>query len=138
MNLDILKNPIILGLLALSLTYAYMWWEEDKRAKKNPNLKKKSVSLLTPAAVGVIVWFISSSYFDSKNDIGNNNAGNNNTNANYENDKIFSKEGLNFDKPKVYKLVNSESSVGSKSYHLVGKNNIRLPSTDVFIDIAKF
>ena len=34
--------------------------------------------------------------------------------------------------------INSEGSLGSKSYHLIGKNDIRLPPTDVFIDLARF
>ena len=64
-NLDLLKNPIVIGAVAGAITYAYMYWENEQKYKKKPSVKKKSVSLIAPAVVAVIVWFIASSYFDN-------------------------------------------------------------------------
>ncbi len=62
--LGYLKNPIVLGILTAVLVYLYLYWEEEQKHKKNPKIEKKSVSFITPAVIGVIVWFISSSYFE--------------------------------------------------------------------------
>jgi len=104
------KNPIVIGILVAALTYAYMYWDAQKKHKKNPKAKKKPVNFITPAAIGLIVWFITSTYFDSI--------------------KVESRD---------FKLVNDAGQTfDSASYHLVGRGNIRLPPTDVFIDLAKF
>ncbi len=134
MDLKYLKNPIILGILGAVVTYVYLWWEDEKRYKKYPKMTKKSVGLLTPIIVGAIVWFIASSYFGTSAP----------TVIIEEGGKL---EGVikGVEKPPlvgptIYKLANSAGpeSVGSKSYHLVSKNRVRMPSADVFIDIAKF
>lgn len=136
MDVKYLKNPIILGILGVVITYLYMWWEDEKRYKKYPNLKRKSIGLLTPLIVGGIVWFITSSYFT------------NNSSVSGGNKDIIEKVGIGIEKPPLvsqsYKLVNNlgsdlgPNSVGSKSYHLISKNKVKIPSADVFIDIAKF
>ena len=64
-NLSTLKNPLVIGIMALALTYLYMWWEEKKRREKNPKAKKRSVNIITPAIVGGIAWFVASNYFDT-------------------------------------------------------------------------
>lgn len=67
--MDIIKNPVIIGLFAGVLTYLYMSWtidEKNKKAKKNKNKKvqKEEVNLLIPLVVSVIVWFVSYGYFE--------------------------------------------------------------------------
>jgi hypothetical protein len=90
-----------------------MKYEADKKHKKNPKSKKKPVNLITPAVIGIIVWFISSSYLDQY--------------------------GLTFeDKKTIRQPQLSSESIVTKSYHLIGKNNVRLPPTDVFINLANF
>ncbi len=160
---DILRNPILIGVLAAALVYTYLYWEEDKRHKKNPKIKREQTSFITPAVVGVIVWFLASSYFSSE-----------------ESSTIpvcdltkqpFATNPLPVNLPPEYCLVNGKpntavpghtvsnivpnSNVGAgtdptaiakpkppisvpETMRLVGKNNIRLPPTDVFIDLAKF
>lgn len=64
MYLDILKNPIVLGVLAGVVTYLYMMWCNNKKYEKNPN-EKKEISLVTPAVVAVIVAVVAYGYFHS-------------------------------------------------------------------------
>ncbi len=128
MELTYLKNPIILGILAAVITYLYFYWTQEKKYKKDPKIKRRPISILTPGAVGLVVWFLASSYFDRNITI---------TASNIENI-----EGSELPKTvspgaKNYKIV-SDSSIGSRSYHLIGKNKVRLPPTDVFIDVARF
>jgi hypothetical protein len=138
MDLGFLKNPIILAIIATVITYLYMSWDIENRHKKNPKSEKEQVNLITPAIVGIFVWFLTSSYFstptilDDKKEakevsyiVGPQKVGES------MNQGIKSKiEGGNSE--------NISSSFGSKTYHLIGKNNIKLPQTDVFIDIARF
>jgi len=121
--MDYLKNPIILGALFSTITYAYMWWDNDTKHKKNPKVEKRPVSYIPALAVGVIVWFLASSYFDKSTVI---------TGGSLENNKS---DGH---KTGTGTVGNNTSASAAKSYYLVGKNNIRLPATDVFIDLANF
>ena len=114
MNLDILKNPIILAALAGVSVYLYMKWDADKKAKKDPSLPKKKVNCIPALAVAVIVWFLSSSYFESETE--------------------ECKKKIQNMQPERFRLTNSNSA----SIHLIGKRNIRVPPTDVFIDLAPF
>lgn len=50
--MDIIKNPILLGVVAAFLTYLYLWY--TNKNKKD----KKSVSIFIPFIVGVIVCVI--------------------------------------------------------------------------------
>ena len=123
------------------LTYIYIYWNNESKHKKNPKSKKKSVNLITPCAVALIMWFISSNYLDNnetpqilkggglleipknlKDDILDNNK------INLLNEKMVNVEAINTEG------INTEG-VNTESYHLIGKNNIRLPQTDVFIDL---
>ena len=103
MDLNFLKNPIILAIIAIALTYAYMYWE-NKKKREEPD-----------ASVTAVL----------------------------EQTKPTQQGGVNLleGNPLAHKSRISErmtDTFGSNTYHLVGKNAIRLPQTDVFIDIAKF
>ena len=127
MNLTFLKNPIILGIIAGALTYLYLWWDADKKHKKNPTSKKQQASIITPAIIAVVVWFLASSYFDSgeeTSDIGVELP------KNEMSEPVKSENRFN--------LADTSISSGSRTYHMIGKNKVRLPETDVFIDLAKF
>jgi hypothetical protein len=95
-----------------------MFWQNDQQYKKDKSKPRKPVNILIPAAIGVIVWFVSSTYFDHQS----------------------SDKPIQLSEQKQYKIMNaaSESSVRPRSYHLIGKNKVRLPPTDVFIDVARF
>ena len=116
--LDILKNPLILGLLVAAGIYMYMYWEMEKKYKKNPKIKRKPVSILTPGIIGIIVWFIASSYMGEE--------------------LPQTKTIPIYQSKHVMHGPLNEGSCGSLSYHLIKDNDIKLPSTDVFIDLAPF
>jgi heme/copper-type cytochrome/quinol oxidase subunit 2 len=167
-NLELFKNPVIIGLVAGALTYAYMYWENEQKYKKKPASRKKPVSFIPPAVVAVIVWFIASSYFDSSQNTGttdqtvpdqiikaqsiqiqkipNSNMVVQNTTASIAPNTviattpntIISTKGKfansNFPRPNLQfggKSLDdlSVDSFGSKSYHLISKGNISLPTT---------
>jgi hypothetical protein len=65
--MDIVKNPIIIGLLAGLITYMYMRWKNDYYNKDKK--KRKDINLLIPFSVFVVFWFISYAYFSNDNEI---------------------------------------------------------------------
>lgn len=65
--MDIIKNPVIIGLFAGTLTYAYLVWNETQKMKNKKKYKKKKINLLIPVIVTAIVWFIAYSYFEYQN-----------------------------------------------------------------------
>ena len=117
--LDILKSPIILGVIAAVGTYMYMYWEMEKKYKKNPKIKRKQVNILTPGIIGIVVWFIASSYMGEKV-------------PQIKNIPIYQSKNI------VQGGTLNDGSCGSLSYHLIKDNGIKLPNTDVFIDLAPF
>jgi hypothetical protein len=120
---DMLKNPILIGLLAAIATYSYIYWQEDQRYKKNPKTKKKRVNIITPGVVGALVWFIIGSYFDEVN-----------MGPMIQKNTVIEKlsGGVELD------TNGSQDSFGSKSYRLVGKGRVQLPQQDVFLDLANW
>jgi hypothetical protein len=75
--MDIVKNPIIIGLLAGTLTYMYMSWNiensdspeydivKDRHGKKHKTRREKpDVNLLIPLVVAIIIWFVTYAYFE--------------------------------------------------------------------------
>jgi len=147
MDISFLKNPIIIAVIVSTLVYLYMYWENEKRYKKNPKATKESVSLITPAVIGLISWFIASSYFGS--DVPQ--LGADDTNLMLNNGQNLQQQPLIIQHGdqtvNKFKLIGNENNANggftagsseSRSYHLIGKNNIKLPQTDVFIDVARF
>jgi len=72
MLVEILKNPVIFGLLAGAIVYNYMEWnrkkEVEKRLKKGKKIKDsmKKTDIIIPSIVAIIVWFIAFAYFNYK------------------------------------------------------------------------
>ncbi len=137
-DLGILKNPIVIGVLAAALTYLYIWWEEKKRIEKNPKAKRTPPNIITPLIVGAIGWFIASNYFS--NEI-----------TGVPTEEIMKGvEGgaqkalpqiIGGRKPLVVNnngKIESDGSLGSASYHIISKRDVKMPPIDVFIDLAKF
>lgn len=65
--MNIIKNPVTIGIVAGLLTYLYMKWKYNQDQKinkyKNRNKKPKDINLLIPFAVFIVFWFISYAYF---------------------------------------------------------------------------
>lgn len=80
MLVEILKNPVIFGLLAGAIVYNYMAWnrkkEIEKRLKKGKKIKDsmKYNDIVIPSIVAIIVWFISFAYFNYKEEQSTNPA----------------------------------------------------------------
>lgn len=111
-----LRNPIILGILSAVLIYAYLYWSQKNKEKDMDNIKKKPVSIIIPGVIGLVVWFLASSFLSTE------------TTPVIAGESGPSIEGCS---------EISEMSVPEESYHLIGKNKVRLPD-DVFIDVANF
>lgn len=60
--MDILKNPIVIGISCGVLSYIYLLYQKNKDDRNNPN----SVNLLIPLLITIIAWFISYSFFEHK------------------------------------------------------------------------
>ena len=65
--MDIIKNPVVLGVIGAAITYFYMQYklDEENKIREKKGKKIKELNLLVPLAVGVIVWIISYMYFNS-------------------------------------------------------------------------
>ena len=123
--MDILKNPIVLAIIAGILTYFLLYWWNQR---KDPQDQSKSSNILIPAIVAAVVWLFSSFYFL-------------NSNKNVENN--VSPVNLKIEETPLKKInISNVSDNGThsfdKGYNLKAKNVLELPQTDVFIDLAKF
>ena len=77
-----------------------------------PN-KNTNLNYILPLVFGLVGWFIFSIVFESK---------------------YFNRENVNL-KPNVPEEMEVQQM---SDYYIIGRNNIKLPSTDVFIDIPRF
>ena len=139
MDLNFLKNPIILAIIAGVLTYAYLWWDNKQKKEKNPKAEVEEIDYIIPALVALLTLFITYNLF------GFNTSGLPGvTNSNVE--QVIEQSKPNIGDNKLLEGGNLQTrfsdkladSFDSNTYHLLGKNTIKLPQTDVFIDIAKF
>ncbi len=117
--LDILKSPLLLGLIAAIGIYTYMYWEKAKEYRNNPTIKRKRVNILMPGIIGIIVWFIASSYM-------------------CENLPQIKNIPMYHSKNIVRGALDEYPSGSILSYHLIKDNNIKMPNTDVFMELAPF
>ena len=78
--MDIIKNPVIIGLLAGTITYIYLKWSLDEKNKKRQKKgqKQEDINLMIPLVVSIIGWFIAYAYFE------------------YTPEKNFSNQSVNF------------------------------------------
>ena len=124
MEISYLKNPFVIGIVVGVCAYLYLYWDNTKDKKKG----KKSISLLTPVVLALISWFIASYCFNSSAQVEQS--------GQQVTQPVVQQTNLNLVDNTIQK--GGAASSDSFSYHLIGKNNIKLPKTDVFIDIAKF
>jgi len=132
---DIIKNPILIGLIAGLLAYMYLKWKTDKYNKKN--CKKKKVNLLIPFAIFAVFWFVSYAYFsfDENENTSNITIGGNLEQNNTQNKAIITKNNIiqNNAQPIIKRL--SETSE-PHSFNLVS-NGVQIPSNlpDIFFEM---
>ena len=70
MFLEILKNPIVLGLFAGTVAYLYLLWDNERKnkTKNKGNKGKKDINLMIPLIVSVVICVMSYAYFYSSSD----------------------------------------------------------------------
>jgi hypothetical protein len=83
------KNPIVLGLTGVVLTYGYLWYMKNQKVEETKQklnsafgqgiitqeqmsqqleiVKNESINLLYPLIVGMVAWFIRSSMSNTPN-----------------------------------------------------------------------
>ncbi len=123
----LIKNPVIIAVVAGLIVYAYMAWnrkkENEKRLKKGKKVKEENKydNIIIPGVTAVIVWFIAYGYFNSR-------PGENQLQLNQE---------VATPQFKLAKESASNSDV-RRSFTLVNKTGgISLPTApDMFIDLA--
>ena len=134
---ELFTNPIVLGVMATVITYAYLYWNNLEKQKKHPKLEVEPISMMTPLIVGLLVFVIAHNLFNNNPPLPSA------TPIPLQN--VFSPHQLQemgvkmqcnkfIDGPKMKTI----EAIDSATFHLIGKNAIRLPQTDVFIDLAKF
>lgn len=111
--MEYIKNPIVIGVLMGSITYAYLYWMNEKKSKENPNEEKQKVNLLIPLGVVIVSWFLSSMLLDRTDD---------STNVS--------------DSGKHSSLLDDKNVSYKHSYKLT--NGIKLPESNLLIDLARF
>ncbi len=127
---ELIKSPIVLAVIATLITYAYLYWTDLEKQKRYPKVKLEPISIVTPLIVGLLVFIVAYNLFEKST--GNMQLPNASINAQMQElpAKVQCAKAIN-------KMKFTEG-VESATYHLVGKNAIRLPQHDVFIDLAKF
>ena len=122
MYFDIIKNPIVLGVLAGAVTYLYLWWSNNKKKPKD----KKEPSLFFPIIVAVVVAIVAYGYFSS----GTCNS------ATIVQEQI-KQTNVPGSVGKNYQFEKSVSSESPASFHLISRG-VNIPNTvnvpDVFIE----
>ncbi len=139
--INIIKNPVIIGLTVGIIVYIYLKWESSKR--KDDKNKRKDSQVLIPLFLGVATWFIAHNYFEKYDfdEISYNNNYNNEINFRIP-DKLDLTEagmtgGANMVNNIGNKFTNIQQPTFQPTYHLLKKgvtipNNISLP--DVMLE----
>jgi len=109
---------IIIGLIIGGFTYGIMYYMNEK---KLPEEKDKNISPLIPFIVGIIAAFASHYYFSTAMQTGGAVVA-----------QVISENVMNNN------VIESVMSNASDSYYSINRNSVKIPNTDVFIDIARF
>lgn len=143
MVINIFKNPVVIGLIAGTLAYLYLWWTSEKITDERKKTEaRKSVSIIIPIIVAVVAWFAAYMYFGntdtSSNTLDNTVSGTTpiaGINLSRSNGAFTVPDNVaNLSINENIDIVYS-SSDPAKSFHLIGKGiNIPHKLPDVFIE----
>ena len=140
--MEYLKNPIIISIIVMILVFLYLYWDRERKYNQNPQEEKGSINYFILFIAGALTWFILS-FFMNDSPSSNIDMKINEpiikimpiTKTNLlPNTNKFNLNGNN----EIFLPNNMSIDGNNKIYHLIGKNNIKFPQPDVFIDIAKF
>ena len=147
--MNYLKNPIIIGIIACLLTTSYIYY--TRKNDKNKNAPPKPFNFITPLAVGVIAWFIAESVITKTSPKQIPTIAPNNQPLLPPPELPIGSTGLPQMQPSQFNNLNGVidntknggnsdtiGTDGTNTYNIISKNNIKLPTMDVFIDLANF
>ena len=127
--MNYLKNPIIIGVSVCLLIMAIMYYKRLGDVKKNKNGKQIPFNFITPLAIGIVAWFVAETLI----------------NKTTVPEKIIQPT---INQPIINNPIIESKKIGGHSetigtdatntYNIISKDNIKLPSMDVFIDLANF
>lgn len=148
--INFFKHPIVLAIIVTILAFLYMYRENDKEHKKNPNVPMKSTGYGIPLCAGIITFIIATFYLKRSYPFSSTPTDVTTVAPVVQSTPIAQPAPVTQPVPVVQPtLIAQPVSViqpplgvkqiggSNKILHFIGKNNIRLPQTDVFIDIAK-
>lgn len=124
MSMNFLKNPIVLAVLAAGITYGYLYWQNKKAQEENLSETVDQVSFVGPLIVGLIVFIIAYNIFGPTTTV-----------AEIPLPEPVDAKPLSITMNPVDRITDT---FDSNTYHIIDRGSIKLPHTDVFIDIAKF
>src|SRR5579863_9489215 len=157
---EFMKNPFFLAILAGILAYSYLYWEDSHKRQKNPKMKPEQINYLIPITIALLVFIIAYNVFDSGDEglllphpVSQNMSGtvapqlgafgpqtilnNGQNDINLVTCGNGVKGGQAFNMNKNVKVLDGISDAAeSATFHLIGRNVVKLPQTDVFIDLA--
>lgn len=126
-----LKNPLIIGVVVGAVVYLYLRWESKRKHKEDPQAEKRPVNLMIPGAVGAISWFVASAYLNR------DNTRKNSAKVSLNEEAVIG-ASLGGTRDLMSSLPVPVSSPDISSFELLKKRKVRLPATDVFLDIGDF
>tara|TARA_Y100000780_G_C13661989_1_gene409018 strand:+ start:306 stop:653 length:348 start_codon:yes stop_codon:yes gene_type:complete len=112
--MNIIKNPIFLGIFGGIVTYLYYYYNNEKN------------QYYIPCALGCIIWFLSSLYFKTPDKKIDNKI---NT-INKSKMKFLSEDSITTNNTPQINIV--KSNLNSNS---ISNNKIKIPNYDVFMDL---
>jgi hypothetical protein len=70
MSYEMLKNPIVLGIITAVIVYGYLYYErytkQEALKTQGQPVPEESISFYKPAIAGVVVWFLAVQYFSAE------------------------------------------------------------------------
>ena len=138
-NFDIIKNPILIGIVVCGISFMYEKMKLDKKLKKNPKYKNKyRTNIILPVVLGIISGLIAWKIFDKSQKLPHVSL----PTGNILTEQKIGSPVLHGGNANANTNANANSNILESSDHntvLVGKG-ITNPSTlpDVFLDMDVF
>ncbi len=129
--LEILKNPIVIGIVIFVGIYGYLYWSNKKKYEMDSSTEKKSVNIMIPGVAGILGWFIASSLFKSGTSLPVPYT----TPITTPITKIMPVKIMQVQQNIPPQLNSGNAPTGSIEFHLL-ENNVKLPPEDVLVELA--
>lgn len=124
-----LKHPLLLGIVSGIITYMYLYWDNNQNRNRK-NKTKKKIDPMIPITIGVVVWFLTTNFFDESDNMNNMNNINSIRNNNIT--------GIISDHDILSLDIDDNNLISENSYKLIGKKNVDTINQDMFIDLPRW